>query len=303
MIPNRLKKGDIVGVVALSSCIKEHNIPEMERAKKLLEECGLEVKYGKNLFLDSTGYGATAKEKAEELNEMFGDKNIKAIFNAKGGANSNSIFDYIDYELIKKNPKIFCGYSDTTSVSNIITEKTGLITFSGNNFKSFGTDETDYSYREMIKRFIQKDLLLGNKDDEYKTIQTGETVGELIGGNLSLISRLVEGKYKIDFQDKILFIEELWLESDPEMVSNYLYYMKQNEVFEKVRGIWVGNYEGDVALEKILLDTLDGEYDFPIIKSNNFGHGDRRTVIPIGTKAKIDTNNERKIELLEDCIK
>ena len=303
MIPNRLKKGDIVGVVALSSCIKEHNIPEMESAKQLLEECGLEVKYGKNLFLDSTGYGATAKEKAEELNEMFGDKNIKAIFNAKGGANSNSIFDYIDYELIKKNPKIFCGYSDTTSVSNIITEKTGLITFSGNNFKSFGTDETDYSYREMIKRFIQKDLLLGNKDDEYKTIQTGETVGELIGGNLSLISRLVEGKYKIDFQDKILFIEELWLESDPEMVSNYLYYMKQNEVFEKVRGIWVGNYEGEVALEKILLDTLDGEYDFPIIKSNNFGHGDRRTVIPIGTKAKIDTNNERKIELLEDCIK
>ena len=155
----------------------------------------------------------------------------------------------------------------------------------------------------MIKRFIQKDLLLGNKDDEYKTIQTGETVGELIGGNLSLISRLVGGKYKIDFQDKILFIEELWLESDSEMVSNYLYYMKQNEVFEKVRGIWVGNYEGDVALEKILLDTLDGEYDFPIIKSNNFGHGDRRTVIPIGTKAKIDTNNERKIELLEDCIK
>ena len=87
------------------------------------------------------------------------------------------------------------------------------------------------------------------------------------------------------------------------MVSNYLYKMKQNGVFDKIKGIWVGNYDGSVPLEKILLDTLDNEYNFPIIKSNNFGHTEKKQVIPIGTMAKIDTNEDIKIKLLENCVK
>lgn len=126
--------------------------------------------------------------------------------------------------------------------------------------------------------------------------------GELIGGNLSLIKNLVAGKYKVDFKDKILFIEELGLESPPDLVSNHLYYMKQNGVFDKIQGIWLGNYDGSVRIEQILLDTLEGEYHFPIVKSNNFGHIDKKTVIPIGTMAKIDTYADTKIELVESCV-
>ena len=75
-------------------------------------------------------------------------------------------------------------------------------------------------------------------------------------------------------------------------------------VFDKIKGIWVGNYEHEsgISLEKILLDVLDGEYNFPIIKSNNFGHCDKKTVISIGTKAKIDTTKNKKIILLENCV-
>lgn len=112
----------------------------------------------------------------------------------------------------------------------------------------------------------------------------------------------MRGKYLLDFNNKILFIEELSIESYPEMVSNYLYKMKQNGVFEKITGIWVGNYDGSVALEKILLDTLEDEYKIPIIKSNNFGHTEKKQVIPIGTMAKIDTNKQEKIELIEKCV-
>ena len=86
------------------------------------------------------------------------------------------------------------------------------------------------------------------------------------------------------------------------MVSNYLYKMRQNGVFDKIKGIWVGNYDGSIPLEKILLDTLDNEYNFPIIKSNNFGHTEKKQVIPIGTMARIDTIKEIKIELLEQCV-
>lgn len=85
------------------------------------------------------------------------------------------------------------------------------------------------------------------------------------------------------------------------MISNYLYRCKQNGVFDKIKGLWIGNYEheSNITLEQIVLDTLEGEYDFPIIKSDNFGHGLLKTVIPIGVNAKIDTNANRKIELLE----
>ena len=81
--------------------------------------------------------------------------------------------------------------------------------------------------------------------------------------------------------------------------------MKQNGVFDKIKGLWIGNYEHEsgISLEKVILDVLNNEYNFPIIKSNNFGHTETKTVIPIGTKARIDTKNERKIELIEKCVR
>ena len=223
----------------------------------------------------------------------------------RDGENSNTTFEYLNYELIKNNPKIICGYSDITSLTNMITAKTGLVTFSGTNFKTIATDETDYSYEQIINRFVKGSLTLGKGNEEYKTIRAGCAKGELIGGNLSLIRGMVEGKYKLDFTDKILFLEELGVETSPALSSNYLYYMKQNEVFDKVKGIWLGNYEHEsgISLEQILLDVIGNEYNIPIIKSNNFGHIETKTVIPIGTKAKIDTSKNIKIELIENCVK
>lgn len=303
MIPERLKKGDKIGVIAPSSPITESSLEDINNSITLMEASGFEIVFGKNAFKNTLGYGATAKEKAEDINSMFKNPKIKAIFCAKGGANSNSTFEYIDYEIIKQNPKILCGFSDSTSITNIITQKTGLVTFNGPTFKSLTSWETEYAYKQVINKFVLGKTELAEEEDKFYTIKEGVSEGKLIGGNLSLIANLSSGKYSIDFTDKILFIEELADESDVEMVSNYLYKMKQNEVFDKIKGIWVGNYEGEVPLEKILLDTLEGEYNFPIIKSNNFGHIDKKQVIPIGTKARIDTNEEIKIKLLENCVK
>lgn len=303
MIPERLKKGDKIGVIAPSSPITESSLEDINNAITLMEASGFEIVFGKNAFKNTLGYGATAKEKAEDINSMFKNPEIKAIFCAKGGANSNSTFEYIDYEIIKQNPKILCGFSDSTSITNIITQKTGLVTFNGPTFKSLTSWETEYAYKQVINKFVLGKTELAEEGDKFYTIKEGVSEGKLIGGNLSLIANLSSGKYSIDFTDKILFIEELAEESDVEMVSNYLYKMKQNEVFDKIKGIWVGNYEGKVPLEKILLDTLEGEYNFPIIKSNNFGHIDKKQVIPIGTKARIDTNEEIKIKLLENSVK
>ena len=301
IIPNRLKIGDTIGVCAPSDPIIGEKIQEVKAAKKKLEAAGFKIKFSKNLFANTNEYSATAKERADDLNGMFADKDVKMIWCAKGGENSNSLFEYIDFEVIKNNPKIICGFSDITSITNIISAKTGLVTFSGTNFKTIATDETDYSFKEAMKRFVDGNLELGTKDDKYLVLKEGFAEGELIGGNLSLTKNLVSGKYSIDFTDKILFIEELGFESMPGLVSNYLYYMKQNSVFDKIKGLWIGNYEHEskISLEKIVLDTIGEEYNFPIIKSNNFGHIDTKTIIPIGTRARIDTSKKMPICLTE----
>mgnify|MGYP000493260735 FL=1 len=295
-----LKKGDMIGVIAPSSPVDKEDLEVINQSVLLLESAGFHIQFGKNVFSHSLGYSATPKEKAQDINNMFADKNIKLIFCLSGGFNSNSTFEYLDYDIIKNNPKPICGFSDSTSLTNAIYAKTGVITFNGATFKALTSWQTEYAYKEVIKRFVKGDLSLGQKDDEYITIKDGIVEGKLVGGNLSLTTQMCVGNYSIDFNDKILFIEEFCLETPPELVSNYFYHMKQNGVFDKIKGIWVGNYDGSVALEKILLDVLEDKYNFPIIKSNNFGHTERKTVIPVGAKAKIDTTKDTKIEILEN---
>ncbi len=302
MVPERLRKGDTIGLIAPSKLVDKEDLEMINKSILLMESSGFRVKFAKNALSNTWGYGATAKEKAEDINEMFADSDVKAIFAISGGFNSNTTFEYLDYDRIKIHPKIICGFSDTTSILNMIYTKTGLVTFHGPTFKALTSWQTEYGYQEVMKRFVEGGLALGQADDEFQTIKDGKAKGVLVGGNLGLINEMVAGKYAIDFTDKILFLEELFLETPPELVSNYLYHMKQNGVFDKIKGIWLGNYDGSISLERILLDTLNGEYNFPIIKSNNFGHIDKKTVIPIGTMAKIDTFADRKIQLLECCV-
>jgi len=290
-----LKKGDTIGVIAPSSSVEDKDIEKINESTKLMEDFGFKIKFSNNFYNNTFGYSATPQEKAQDLNDMFADSSIKAIFAVKGGANSNSMFEYIDYELIKNNPKILCGFSDTTSILNVINDKTGIITYHGPTFKSLTSWDTDYAYKQVIKKFVDDNWNLYEKGEEFFTVKPGIAEGKLIGGNLSMINNLCSGKYKIDFKDKILFIEELSFESDAELVSNYLYNMKQNGVFDKIKGVWVGNYNGEFPLENILLDVLEDKYSFPIIKSNNFGHIDNKQIIPIGVIAKIDTNKKVKI--------
>ena len=305
IIANKIKPGDTIGVVAPSNPIIGDNIEELKKAKKILEKDGFKVIFSKNIFSNTNRYTATAKEKAEDINEMFKNKEVKMIWCAKGGNNSNSVFEYLDYEAIKENPKIICGYSDITSLTNLIHEKTGLVTFSGTNFKTIATDETNYSYEEAIKRFVKGSLEIGKEKTGYKTIKEGTAEGELVGGNLFLTRGMVCGKYSISFKNKILFLEELGIETEPAVINNFLYYMKQNGVFDEIKGLWLGNYEHEskITIEEIVQEVLGDEYDFPIIKSNNFGHCETKTVIPIGTKERIDTNEKEKIKLLEKCVK
>lgn len=306
MIPSKLKKGDTIGVIAPSNYIEKDDLEYINASIALMEASGFKVKFGKYVFEDTLGYGTSPEKRAADINWAFKDDEVKAIMCVKGGEDSNTTLDYIDYEMIKKHPKIICGFSDNTSILNAIHEKTGLVTYHGPTFKSLTSWETGYAYKQFIKTFVEDtgSLIMGEPEDEYTTIQAGQATGELVGGNLSLFTKLVCGKYAVNLQDKILFLEELGFEAAPEMVNSNIYYLKQNGVFDRIAGLWIGNYEhpSKVSIEKIIKNAIGDEYKFPIIKSDNFGHIDKKIIIPIGTKAEINTNEKIKIKLVEKCV-
>lgn len=306
MIPTKLKKGDTIGVIAPSNYIEKDDLEYINASIALMEASGFKVKFGKYVFEDTLGYGTSPEKRAADINWAFKDDEVKAIMCVKGGEDSNTTLDYIDYEMIKKHQKIICGFSDNTSILNAIHEKTGLVTYHGPTFKSLTSWETGYAYKQFIKTFVEntESLIMGEPEDEYTTIQVGQATGELVGGNLSLFTKLVCGKYAVNLQDKILFLEELGFEAAPEMVNSNIYYLKQNGVFDRIAGLWIGNYEhpSKIGLEKIIINAIGDEYKFPIIKSDNFGHIDKKIIIPIGTKAEINTNEKIKIKLVEKCV-
>ena len=306
MIPSKLKKGDTIGVIAPSNYIEKDDLEYINASIALMEASGFKVKFGKYVFEDTLGYGTSPEKRAADINWAFKDDEVKAIMCVKGGEDSNTTLDYIDYEMIKEHSKIICGFSDNTSILNAIHEKTGLVTYHGPTFKSLTSWETGYAYKQFIKTFAENtdSLIMGEPEDEYTTIQVGQATGELVGGNLSLFTKLICGKYAVNLQDKILFLEELGFEAAPEMVNSNIYYLKQNGVFDKIAGLWIGNYEhpSKISLEKIIMNAIGDEYKFPIIKSDNFGHIDKKIIIPIGTKAEINTNEKIKIKLVEKCV-
>lgn len=307
LLADALKPGDTIGLVSPSNVIKDEDDYEaIDESIKWAESLGLKIIKGKYFGVDETNYGLTGKQKAEELNEMFANKDVKAIIAVRGGENSNASFDYLDWEVIKNNPKILMGFSDTTSILNEINYQTGLVTFSGPTFKRMY--ESEYSKKSVIDRLFNKSLELATDEDlqDCKVIREGKAEGELVGSNLTLTSDLVSGKYKIDFKGKILVMEDLGWESIPSIVSHNLYKMKAEGIFDEIAGIWIGNYESDsgITLEQILMDTIaDIEFNKPIIKTNNFGHSEKNQVVPIGVKAVIDTTGKKPyIFLQENCV-
>ena len=277
MIAKILKKGDTIGIISPSSILQDiEDIEVMNNSIKTFEEMGYLIEKGEHYLTDETGYGTTAKHKAYDMMKMFQNPKIKAIFSITGGNNCISLDEYLDYDKIKNNPKIFCGFSDTTSL---------------------------YRLKSVIDRFIKnRDNLAYEEDiEEFEIIRQGKAIGKTIGGNLSLTTDLISGINKLDFKNKILLIEELSYESGPEKVSHDLYRMKQEGIFDEIAGIWIGNYENEIQIDKILLDTInDIEFNKPIIKSNNFGHNEKKIVIPIGTTIEINTNdNKPYVKILE----
>ena len=305
MLANKLNYGDTIGVVGVSNSLElETGYDYFYRAEQFLTSKGFKIKRGKYVLNDYYGSAGTREQRAEDMMEMFKDKDVKAIICLKGGETCNTFIDLLDYEIIKQNPKIVTGYSDITVILNTIYKKTGLVTFNGSDFVDFGREDAEERFKEFENAFINKKL---NKfcDGKKQVIRSGNVEGKLIGTNLGCLMYLLGTEYIPDLQDKILAIESY--RTSPNECQRRFAQLKQLGVFDKIKGVIIGyNYDlqknGDTfpQMEDILLE-YSREYNFPIIKCNDFGHRMVNSVIPIGVNVKIDSYNS-KVEILDEFL-
>ena len=288
--PPKLQKGDTICIVSPSAPIISDIKVGFDKGIARMKELGFKVMIAKNALSNSLGYSATPKEKADDINNAFADTSIKAVICSQGGKNANSILPLLDYVLIKDNPKIFVGISDITVLLNTIYQETGLITFHGNDLiHGFGRNSSEYEINEFIDRLVNGKTGVVNKNSEWKVIKSGLAKGILVGGNLTCLLKLAGTKYFPDFREKILFLEDYGEPYTADVVSYEFHQFNQIGVFKHVKGLWLGHYKtkDDFKYEDIAQEILH-QYDFPVIKCDDFGHNTPNTIIPVGVEVKLD---------------
>lgn len=319
MIPSKLKPGDEVRVIAPSRSMKILKEDCINLATERLEALGLKVTFGKHVMEADPDYMCASRDaRVEDLNEAFRDKNVKAILTVIGGFNSNQLLDYIDYDGIRENPKIFCGFSDITALSNSIHAKTGLVTYSGVHYSSFGMLKGfEYSLEHFKKMFFQEDEfeIVSSKewsdeawfiDQENRhfeanegmyVINEGKAEGDIVGGNLCTLNLLQGTEYMPNIENKILFLEDDEL-SGPIFLMEFdrnLQSLMHMPEFKTVKGIVCGRAQKGSSMTKEkwfkIFDKPELK-NIPVIAGVDFGHTTPIITFPVGGHARVEATSE-----------
>lgn len=285
LYPPALKKGDIIGVMSTSCWVEEEDVL---KAKRFIEEQGYKAFIHPQTTARLNQSAGSAEEKANALNELFANPEIKAIFGSRGGNRANTTLDKIDFNLIRKNPKIIIGYSDITILLNAIYQKTGLVTFHGPLFRELPTHR---DYDQMIG------VLSGTSDSldvsECTVLKPGDAEGTLLGGNLSLFQGLLGTSHMPDMKGSILMLEDVG-----DHLSRYdrmFCHLKNAGILQQLSGLIIGSFTKvkdnednpfGFSLEDIILEHTEG-LDIPILMNAPFGHGERLCTLPIGAKVSL----------------
>lgn len=291
--PERLKQGDMIAVVAPASW-PDHN--NALKAEEFLNKSGFKVKFGNSLTRKKGYLAGTDQERAEELQEMFSDEEVKGIFSVCGGYGSARIAPLLDYEVIRNNPKVFWGYSDITFLHISIFQKTGLVTFHGPMLSSdIGKEEVHpLTYRNFDKLAEPASFSYTEAISPLKVLSPGRREGKLIGGNLSLIVSGLGTPYEIDTKGKLLFIEET--DEEPYQIDRMLNQLKQAGKIKDSEGILLCDFNDcgpkkrkeSLTLEEVFNDHIVSSGK-PVISGFKTGHCSPNIAFPVGAEAILDT--------------
>lgn len=314
VLPNKLQKGDIVGLIAPGYRIAEKI--EIQYAIERMKALGLKVKVGESVNKKFGYFAGTDEERASDINKMFADKDVKAIISLRGGWGSNRILSLLDYKIIKENPKIFMGYSDITSLLLAINAKTGLITFHGPMAALSWTGFTTQYVKDILfegKRidFVnpveEEDDLIQTKN-RIITIRKGKATGYLLGGSITLLSTMIGSNYLPDFNGAILFVEDI--EEDVYRIDRMLTQLKNAGVLDKISGFIFGKCTdccskkrtiGSPTLQEVLEQHIL-PLNIPAWYGSMIGHEDKIFTIPEGVKVNIDAE-KGTIQMLDPAVK
>ncbi len=329
--PKALKKGDTVGIITPSSPAPVLFRERYQRGLNQLEKMGFEIIKGSCSNKIQAYRSSSIIERAEEINELIYNDEVKAIISTIGGLNSNSLLPYIDYEYLKSKPKVVMGYSDVTALLLGIYTKTGLTTFYGPAIiPSFG------EFPEMIskgKEYFEDIVKLKKrapfslevplewteerldwnlqdrgkemaKNDGWITLREGNATGKLIGGNLNTMSGFIGSEYFPNLKGAILFIEDSF--KDMAIQERSLSMLKVAGVFDEIAGLVIGKHEhfndlgSPFSLDELLIEII-GDTNIPILSNVDIGHTFPSHVFPIGIEVNLDTI-QRIITFLEDGV-
>lgn len=301
--PRTLQKGGCIGIAAPAFPMGKERV---ERCVKRLKEIGYRVKTasvleeGKNFHGYLAGNG---KERAADLNEMFADPEINGIICIRGGYGSSQVMRYLDYDLIRENPKVFVGYSDITNLLNAFAQKCGFVTYHGpmvsSNILEKYDDYTRTSFLETIGEWDWLEFKNGMGEDgqprPFETVTGGAAEGRLIGGNVTVIGRMMGTFYQPDAKGTIVFLEDV--DEPIASLDMYLTQMENAGFFDGVRGILLGDYSGctnkygeEYQVQEFLRDKFS-PFGIPVLAGLQVGHCAPTGTLPIGAWCRMDADS------------
>jgi muramoyltetrapeptide carboxypeptidase len=228
-------------------------------------------------------------EKARQIHRAFADKSVEMILAQRGGYSSMKSLPYIDFKLIKKNPKLFAGFSDLSTMLNAIYERTGIVTLHAPMVINFEkpTDYTVYSFLNAVNGFPEKELFT---DAPVEVYRPGVTRGTLKGGNLVTLTALIGTEWEIKIDGCIIFLEDV--DEKPHQIDRYLTQWMLKGKFKKIKGLILGDFRGvpNKDVYKILTDNM--KFNFPVVHCPYIGHVNDKITLPIGATVELNTKKK-----------
>lgn len=325
MKPNSLKVGDEVRVIAPSNSLTVVSESNRLLARERLEKLGLKITFGKNVLETGLFGSASIAARIEDLHEAFADPHVKGILTVLGGYNSNQLLASIDYELIRNNPKIFCGYSDITALQNAFLACSGLITYSGPHYSSFAMQEGFEYIVEGFKQsvfcqneeeyvlhpskfwssdslwFLDQDKRCFEKNPGPKVIYEGEAKGIIVGGNLGTFNLLKGTSYFPSLENTILFVEDTESGGRDVEFERQLQSLIDFPDFGGVQALVIGRFEKTADIDAKRLETIikskPALKKLPVVYDLDFGHTTPFFTFPIGGQAQLRAGRDQSVEL------
>lgn len=308
LVPPRLEPGDIIGVISPASPPYGEKRQQYEKGINYLKENGYRVLEGQHVLNEHGYLAGTDQERLYDLNEMFGNPEVKAIFCSRGGYGTPRIIAKVNYDMIRRNPKIFVGYSDITSLQLAIFAQTGLISYSGPMIavemgKGLHPFTEDYFWRTLT---LGETMCLDAKQTDYEPIiyKGGSAEGILLGGCFSLINPLIGSPFLPDFTNAILFLEDTG--ESIYAIDRLFAQMRLSGLLNEINGIVLGQFldteqkntgEPSLTFEQVIHDYT-GDLGIPVLGNFPYGHGDVKFTLPLGSTVRLDCDNA-VLEMLE----